>query len=127
MSRRADFIALVGRILLAAIFLTSGWSKLMNPAGTIQYLTSLGLPIPPLTYFLTVVVELLGGLAFLVGFRARWAALVLAGFCVLTAVMVHYHPNDRGQMINFWKNVAMTGGFLQVVAWGAGRFSVDRR
>jgi putative oxidoreductase len=127
MSRQADLIALLGRVLLAAIFLNSGWGKLMNPTGTIQNFAGLGLPIPPLAYFLTVIVELLGGLAFLTGFRARWAALVLAGFCVLTAVIVHYHPHDRMQMINFWKNIAMTGGFLQVVAWGPGRWSVDRR
>ena len=127
MSGRTDLVALVGRMLLAAIFLVSGWAKLMNPAGTIQYFTTLGLPIPPLTYFVTVAVELFGGIAFLIGFRARWAALVLAVFCILTAVMVHYHPNDRGQMINFWKNIAMTGGFLQVMAWGPGRWSVDRR
>jgi putative oxidoreductase len=127
MSRRADLIALVGRVLLAAIFLTSGWGKLMNPGGTIQYFAGLHLPLPPVAYFVVVLVELGGGLAFLLGFRARWAALALAAFCVATAVMVHYHPGDRAQMINFWKNLAMAGGFLQVVAWGAGRWSVDRR
>ena len=52
---------------------------------------------------------------------------MLAAFCVATAVMVHYHPGDRSQMINFWKNLAMTGGFLQIVAVGPGRWSVDRR
>ena len=58
---------------------------------------------------------------------SRAAALVLAIFCLLTAAMVHYHPADRMQMINFWKNLTMAGGFLQIVAWGAGRWSVDRR
>lgn len=127
MSRRADLIALLGRILLAAIFITSGWGKLMNPGGTIQSFAGLHVPLPPLAYFVTVLVELGGGVALLLGFRARWAALVLAALCVATAVLVHYHPGDRSQMINFWKNLAMTGGFLQIVAWGAGRWSVDRR
>jgi putative oxidoreductase len=126
MSRWADLLALLGRLLLAAIFLISGWAKLTDPSGTIRYFGSLHLPLPPLTYFLTVLVELAGGVLTILGYRARAAALVLAIFCLLTAAMVHYHPGDRVNMINFWKNFAMAGGFLQIVAWGAGRWSVDR-
>jgi putative oxidoreductase len=127
MSRGTDLIALVGRILLAAIFVTSGWGKLMNPSGTIGQFAGLHLPVPPLAYFLTVLVELAGGILLLLGYRVRPVALALALFCVATAVMVHYHPGDRTQMINFWKNLAIAGGFLQIVAWGAGRWSGDRR
>ena len=63
---------------------------------------------------------------FLIGFRARLTALVLAVWCIATAMVAHYHPGDTGQMIHFMKNVCMAGGFLQVVAFGAGRISVDR-
>ena len=78
-------------------------------------------------YIVAVVVELGGGLAILLGWRTRWVALGMAAYCLATAVIAHWHPNDGGQMINFWKNVAMAGGFLQLVAWGAGSFSLDRR
>lgn len=74
-----------------------------------------------------MLVEVLGGLAVLVGFRARWAGVVLAVWCIATAFAAHYHPGDRNNMIHFMKNVCMAGGFLQLAAWGAGRFSVDLR
>lgn len=127
MTRGSDLIALAGRILLSAMFIDSGWGKMMAPNATIATFTHLGVPIPPVAYFVLVLVELVGGLLLLIGFRARWMALILAAWCVATALMVHYHPGDRAQMLYFWKNIALTGGFLQVVAWGAGRWSVDRR
>ncbi len=77
-------------------------------------------------YALTVIVELGGGILFLAGFRARLVALVLAAWCFATAMTVHYHPGDTGQMIHFMKNLCMAGGFLQVVAFGAGRLGLTR-
>ena len=71
-------------------------------------------------------IEIGVGVLFLIGFRARLTALVLAVWCIATAMVAHYHPGDTGQMIHFMKNVCMAGGFLQVVAFGAGRISVDR-
>jgi len=67
-----------------------------------------------------------GGVALLLGFWTRAVSVVLALFCLATAYAVHYVPSDVSQMINFWKNLAMTGGLLQLVAWGAGAWSVDR-
>ncbi len=85
-----------------------------------------GLPMPGAAYAVALMVEIGVGILFLVGYRARLTALVLAAWCIATALVAHYHPGDTGQMIHFMKNVCMAGGFLQVVAFGAGRISVDR-
>jgi putative oxidoreductase len=89
-------------------------------------LTRYGLPVPGGAYAVALLVEIGAGIAFLIGWKARTAALVLAIWCVATGFVAHYHPGDQGQMINFMKNLCMAGGFLQVVAYGAGKFSVDR-
>jgi putative oxidoreductase len=116
---------LIGRILLAAIFILSGYGKITGYAGTEQYIQSLGMP----GAFLPLIIlwELGGGLALLLGIFTRPVALLLAAFCLISAVLVHYHPADQMQMINFMKNLAMTGGFLYVFVTGAGDFSVDRK
>lgn len=116
---------LLGRILLSIIFITGGLGKLAAAGPTIAYIGSHGLPFPELAYYVSVIVELGGGLLVLFGFQARLAALVLAGWCVVTGVLFHYHPGDQGQMINYYKNLAMAGGFLQLLALGAGAWSVD--
>ncbi len=123
----AAIVALVGRVLMSAIFLQSGFAKAMTSTATIAYFEKLTLPNPPLAYAVTVAVELIGGLAILAGWKTKPAALVLAFWCVATAMVAHYNPGDRGQMIHFMKNLCMAGGFLQLFLAGAGRFSLDRR
>jgi putative oxidoreductase len=123
----SDVAALAGRILLAAIFVLSGLSKVAAPAGTIGYIASAGLPLPQVGLAIAVIVELGGGLALVAGFRARFVAAVLALFSLATALAFHNHLADQNQFIHFFKNVAMAGGLLQVVAFGAGRFALDRR
>jgi len=71
-------------------------------------------------------VEIGGGVLLIVGYRARLTALVLAGWCLATALIAHYHPESRDQFLHFLKNICMAGGFLQIVAYGAGRISMDR-
>jgi len=119
------FIPFVGRVLLSAIFLASGIGKLEAPADTIGYIASEGLPFPPLAYAAAVLIELVGGVALLVGFRTRIAAVALAMFSLATAVGFHSNLADLNQFIHFFKNVAMAGGLLQIVAFGAGAFSLD--
>ena len=119
--------SLAGRVLLSAIYLISGLSKLAAPAATIGYITSAGLPFAPLGLAIAVVVEILGGAALIVGYRTRFVAAVLAAFTVATALGFHSNLADQGQFIHFFKNIAMTGGLLQVVAFGAGRFGLDAR
>jgi putative oxidoreductase len=116
-------LSVLARILLSQIFILSGWSKLTGYAGTQQYMSTHGIPGALLP--LVILTELGGGLLLLFGFKARWAALALAGFSVLTALIVHLHPGDQEQMINFMKNLAMAGGLLLVVRDGAGVPSVD--
>ena len=120
-------LPLIGRLLIVAIFLVSGAGKIAAPAAMIGYIASVGLPFPQLGLVIAVVVEIAGGAALLLGYRTRVAASMLAGYCVATAVLFHADFADQNQIVHFLKNIAMTGGLLQVVAFGAGGFSVDAR
>ena len=120
-----DPALLVGRILASAIFILSGFGKATAMAGTVAYLARQGLPLPGITYYGVVAIELGGGLLFLLGFQTRIVALVLALFCVATGLIAHTNFADQQQINNFMKNIAMAGGFLAFVAVGAGAFSVD--
>ena len=124
-STQPGIVPLVGRILIAAIFLLSGLSKLAAPAGTIAYIQAAGLPLPQAGYALAVVTELGAGLLLVLGYRTRIVAAWLAIFSLATAVAFHHNLADQNQFIHFFKNVAMTGGLLQLVAFGGGRLSID--
>jgi len=119
--------ALIGRVLLSVIFILSGFSKLAAPAMMIGYIGSVGLPLPQVALALAIIVEVGGGLALIAGYRTRTVAAVLAAFSVVTALAFHNALADQNQFIHFFKNIAMAGGLLQVVAFGAGRFSLDAR
>ena len=120
------WVILLSRVLMAAIFIQSGYGKAMHPSATTAMLAHYNLPLPGVGYAVSLLVEIGAGVAFLLGWKGQAAALVLAVWCVATAFVAHYHPGDTGQMIHFAKNMCMAGGFLQVFAYGAGRFSVDR-
>jgi putative oxidoreductase len=120
-------IGLLGRVLMSVIFLLSGYGKLMAPAATIGTFEHYHLPLASAAYALAVVVELGGGILVLIGWQTRLVAPVMAVWCIATALVAHLHPGDTMQMINFMKNLCMAGGFLQLAAFGAGRFSLDRR
>jgi len=119
--------AAAGRFLMATLFIMSGLSKIAAPTAVIGTIAAAGLPFPALSYVIALVVEIGGGLLLLAGFRARMAAMVLAAFTIVAAVAFHRDFADQNQLIHFLKNVAITGGLLQVVAFGAGRFSIDAR
>ena len=119
--------ALIGRVLLSVIFILSGFSKLAAPAMMIGYIDSVGLPLPHVALAVAIIVEIGGGLALIAGYRTRTVAAVLALFSVFTALAFHSALADQNQFIHFFKNIAMAGGLLQVVAFGAGRFSLDAR
>ena len=118
---------LLGRILLAAIFLLSGFGKLTASSGTAGYFGAMGLPVPTVTAIVVGLIELLGGIAILVGFQTRIAAWVLAIFTIATALVAHTGWADQNQMIHFLKNVAITGGFLVLASSGPGAYSIDAR
>jgi putative oxidoreductase len=120
-------LALIGRLLLAAMFILSGFGKLGDPSGTIGYIASAGLPLPPVAYAVALAVEIGAGILLVLGYRARWVALILAAFTLASAIGFHTDFADQNQMIHFMKNLAITGGFLQIAAFGAGAFSLDGR
>jgi len=118
---------LVGRIFLSSMFILAGFSKLTAIAGTAGWFESLGIPAPTLAAVASGVVELVGGLAILVGFKTRIAALVLAIFTVAATLIAHTNLADQVQQLFFMKNLAVTGGFLVLAAAGAGSYSIDAR
>ncbi len=118
-------VATVGRLLLAAIFLLSGISKLSAPAGTIGYTASAGLPFPEVAYAGAVFIEVVLAAALIVGFQTRLVAAAIAAFSVVTAFGFHFNLADQNQFIHFFKNIAIAGGLLQIVAFGGGALSVD--
>ena len=120
-------LVLVGRILLSIIFILAGFGKFTGLAGTAGYFGSMGLPMPMVTAVVVALVELVGGLAILLGFFTRPASYLLAAFCLATAFVAHFDFSDQMQMINFQKNLAMAGGFLVLAAFGPGALSVDAR
>jgi len=127
-----DTMALVGRVLIALLFIPAGFGKLTGFAGTVGYITSAGLPLPQVGAVIAVVVELLFGLMLLVGFKTRPVALIMALFTVATAVFFHNFwamPADKvmANQMNFFKNLAIAGGLLAYAAFGAGRFSIDKK
>ena len=126
-SSAQDRIALAGRVLLAAIFVMSGLGKVAAPAATLAYMKAAGLPLAPLGLAGSALVELGGGVALILGYRTRVAAAVLAVFALVTTAIFHSALSDQNQLIHFFKNVAMAGGLLQVVAFGGGRISLDGR
>lgn len=120
-------LPLVGRVLIAAIFILSGLSKLAAPAATMAYIASVGLPFPAVALAGAVVVEVIGGLVLISGYRLRTVATILAVFSLVTALFFHNNFADQNQFIHFFKNIAMAGGLLQIAAFGAGRLSLDAR
>lgn len=116
---------LVGRVLLAAMFLLSGLGKLGQYAGTQGYMAAAGVPGQFLP--LVIALEVAGALAIMVGWRTQATALVLAGFTLLAAAVFHHQFQDPMQMILFLKNVAIAGGFLVLFVHGAGPWSLDAR
>lgn len=125
-----DAFALVGRILLAYLFVPAGWGKIAGFAGTVGYITSQGVPMPQVAAALSILIELGLGLLVLVGWQTRWAALGLAIFVAVITPIFHAYwavpeAQQMMQKINFDKNVAVVGGLLLLVAFGAGRWSLD--
>lgn len=113
-------MSLVARVLMAYIFIVAGWGKVTAYQATAAYMESMGMPAALLP--MTILVELGGGLALLFGFQARFAALGLAVFSLITAFLFHGSAEDG---INFMKNLAMTGGLFFLMLHGAGKFSLD--
>ena len=113
----------IGRLFLSMIFIFSGFTKITGYAATQGYMEAMG--VPGMLLPLVIAVELLGGIAILLGFKARLVAIVMAGFSVVSALLFHQFWIDESQMNPFMKNIAMAGGFLMIFAHGAGAYSID--
>jgi putative oxidoreductase len=125
-------LSLVGRLLLALLFLPAGISKIGGFAGTVGYIASKGLPLPQLGAGLAIAIEIGASIALILGWQTRWAALILAGFTLVATVVFHNFwalPADQVmvQQLMFYKNIAVIGGLLTLAAWGAGALSVDAK
>lgn len=127
MSDITRYFPFLGRFLIGGIFVLSGLGKLATYGATTAGIVAVGLPFPPLAFATAVVVEVGFGFLLIVGFQTRAVALVLAIWCVVTAVFFHRNFADQNQMIHFLKNMMIMGGLLQIVHFGPGAVSVDGR
>lgn len=123
---------LAARLLFVVMFLPAGIGKLTGFAGTVGYISSVGLPLPSLGAALALIVEIIGSLALLAGFGTRIAALVLAAFTLVASFFFHAFwavPADQAfvTQLLFFKNIAIVGGLLAIAANGAGGWSLDAR
>jgi putative oxidoreductase len=123
----ASVAILVGRILLAAMFVLAGFGKLTDIAGTAGWFGSIGLPAPTILAVLVGLLELFGGLAVIVGYKTRIAALALAVFAIGATLIAHTNFADMMQFLIFQKNFAVVGGLLVLAFAGAGALSLDAR
>jgi putative oxidoreductase len=135
MEKTHGYVLALGRLLLSGLFIWAGYGKLKAPGATMAYFAKAGVPLPSLAVWVAILIELVGGIALLVGFRTRWVAAVLAIWCVLTGFAVHLVVGISSadaaaaynNMIHFYKNLAMAGGLLFVFVYGAGGVSIDDR
>ena len=120
-------VDLIGRVLIAVLFILAGIGKIENPAGTMQYIASGGLPLPMAAYIVAVLIEIGGSILLVLGWQTRAVAAIMALFALVTALAFHNNFADHGQWLNFLKNLAIAGGLLHIAAFGAGAFSLDHR
>jgi len=131
MNGQKDWAALLGRILLAGIFVISGFGKITGFEGTADQIASKGLPLPQVLTAIAILIEFGGGLAIVAGWKTRWAALAFIVFMIVITPIFHGYwaaPPDEAmnEQINFMKNVSILGGSLLLFAFGPGRYSVDK-
>jgi putative oxidoreductase len=124
--------ALIGRALIALLFIPSGWGKIAGFSGLVGYISSKGVPLPEVCAAIAIAVELGLGILLLVGFQTRWVALLMAIFVLVISPIFHNYwavPDAQVMMqkMNFFKNMAIAGGLLAFAAFGGGAFSVDGR
>ena len=119
-------IPLIARLCLAALFLWSGIGKILDPAGTQQYMASVGMPFTGLLLVGAIVLELAGSLSLILGYKPRIGAILLIIFLIPATLIFHTNFADRIQQIMFFKNLAILGGLLMIVQYGAGNIALRR-
>jgi putative oxidoreductase len=126
MNQYQPWALLVGRVLLAYMFVVSGWGKINNFAGASKYMASKGMPMIEPLLVGAIIIELVGGLMLAIGWKARWAAWAIFLFLIPTTLIFHTAWADGEQMIQFQKNLAIMGGMLYVAFMGPGKLSLDK-
>ena len=127
MSESLRFLPLLGRILIAIMFIPSGFEKIGGFQGAVGYAVLKNMPLPALAVAAAIAIELGGGLLLLFGYKTRWVAAAIALFCAATAVFFHNNFADVNEQQHFFKNLAIAGGLLQIAYFGAGPLSIDNR
>ena len=127
-----DFFSLVGRLMLAYLFIPAGLAKVTGFQGSVGYASAMGMPLPEVGVAIGALIEIFAGLAILLGFKAKWGALVLAFFTLVASFIFHAYWNLPAeqvmmQQLMFNKNMAIVGGLLLLSAFGAGRYAFDAR
>ncbi|MCX7348074.1 MAG: DoxX family protein [Alphaproteobacteria bacterium] len=123
MNRLFDLVDVVGRVLLAALFIQDGWTVILNYASTTDYIAQHGIPATLLP--LALATQIGGGVLIILGLWTRVAAVALGLFCLSTAVIFHAFSADFNEQIHFWKDLALAGGFFVLMANGARAYSLD--
>lgn len=126
-SGNASALILAGRVLLSVIFILAGFAKLTAISGTAGWFASIGLPVPTVTTVVVGLVELVAGIAVLVGYQTRIAAILLGVFTLAATAIAHTDFADQVQMMFLQKNLAIAGGLFVLAAFGAGALSIDAR
>jgi len=132
MTASRDMAALIGRVLLVFLFISSGFNKIFGFQGTEAALASKDVPLPAIATTIAIIVECAGGAMIAFGWKARWAALAVAAFTLVATILFHnfWAMTDpeaiSSNKINFLKNVAVIGGLLLIFSFGPGRYSLER-
>jgi len=121
------YTLLIGRILVAFIFLMAGINKIGNPSGTQAYMAAFGMPFTRFFLVGAIAIEILGSLSLIAGYYTKLGAWALIIFMIPTTLIFHTNFSDQNQFIHFMKNVSMTGGLLYIATYGAGAWSMDAR
>jgi putative oxidoreductase len=119
------YLPVLARVLMSSLFIWDGVLQLRDPVRTAAYFAHVNIPMPSISVWVSIAIHLLGGLGILLGFKTRWAAALLLLLCLGTAFGIHLPAGDMPNMINFYKNLVMAGGFLYVIAFGPGAVSAD--
>lgn len=127
MKRDIGYTLLLGRILIASIFLMSGLNKIMAPGQTAGYMSQQGIPLTGAFLIGAIILEVGGGLSLLLGAYTFWGSVALLLFMIPATLIFHTNFSDPNQMVHFMKNLAMMGGLLYVMEAGPGRISIDAR
>ena len=120
-----NILNLIGRILISSVFLISGFNKINQYDGTIEWMESFG--VPGILIIPAILLEIIGSLMIIIGYKTRVIATLFSIFCITLAIIFHNDFSDQMQLVSFLKNLALAGGFLFLAVSGSGKISLDKK